>query len=136
MSLRHYILHNFWLKLFSLVLATLVWVVVYTVQTKSTTLPGFEEGKERLTFEQVRVAVIKLPSDTRLYRITPSAVDVTLAGTPATLKALKPGDLEVFINLANMRYETRIHEVQLHIRAKVDVVSVSPAIVHIERISP
>ncbi len=136
MSLRYYLLHNFWLKFFSLVLATLVWIVVYTQQTNSTTVPGFETGKERRTWEQVSVTVLKTPTDTRLYKITPAAVNVTLAGSPATLDALKPSDLEVFINLANMRYDTRIHQVQVYIRADVNVLSVSPASVAIERFSP
>lgn len=136
MSPRHLILHNFWLKAFSLVLATLLWLAVYSVINEAATLPGFEKGRFQRVIPQVEVAIAKSATDTRLYKITPAAVDITLVGDRATLEALAPRELAVFVNLANMRYEERIHQVQVHAPAAVRVLDVSPGIVRIERISP
>jgi YbbR domain-containing protein len=135
MSLRRLIQHNFWLKLFSLFLATMLWFAVSSMQDRSERVPGYEKGIHEKTFEQVAIAILKTPSDTRLYTISPASVDITVRGAPKVVDALTIRDLEVFINLANRRYEPAIQEVHARVQADVTV-DISTGTVRVKRFSP
>ncbi len=136
MSMKRLISHNFWLKLFSLMLAGMIWYAVFSIQDKPQNVPGFQTGVQTRTFDQVAVHILKSPSDTRLYKISPAAVNVTVTADAQTLESLTPHDLQVFINLTSMHFETRKHDVHIKITKPVNEFEVSPSYVFIDRLSP
>ena len=140
MSLQRLIFHNFWLKLFSLLLAGMIWYAVFSIQNKPKSVPGFAVGDVRKTFDQVPVVILQSPSDTAVYTISPNAVNVTLTGSPKTLESLTAADVQVFINLSDTRVGSRKHErkqdVNVHLPEPVDGIKVSPSYVFADRITP
>jgi len=103
MNFRELILHNFWLKAFSVALATVIWLAIhYGIQndvTPSQTLVG------RLLPSQlfaVQVSVIKKPTDSRAYQISPSQVTVLVAGDEVDLRRTAASDLRVFVDLTDV----------------------------------
>lgn len=136
MASKRIITHNFWLKLFSLMLAGMIWYAVFSIQDEPRNVPGFQTGVQTRTFDQVAVQVLKSPSDTRLYKVSPAAVNVTVTADLKTLESLTPHDLQVFINLSSMHFESRKHDVHINITQPVVEFEVSPGYVFIDRLSP
>jgi len=140
MALPRVITHNFWLKLFSLVLASMIWYAVYSIQNKPDAVPGFVVGDIKKTFDQVPVAVLKDPADTAVYTISPNAVNVTLTGPPKVLESLTAADVQVFIDLSGTRVGSRKHErkqdVNVYLPEPVSGIKVSPSYVFADRITP
>jgi hypothetical protein len=140
MSLRRIIFHNFWLKLFSLMLAGMIWFAVFSIQDKPKAVPGFAVGDIKKEFDQVAVSVLKSPSDTAVYTISPNAVNVTLTGDARILETLTARDVQVFIDFTVVRAATRKNErkqdVQVRLPESVDNIEVSPSYVFVDRITP
>ena len=124
MSARDAILQNFWLKLFSLVLATMIWFAI----------SGTPLGTMTRKIERVPITVMKSAHDPRAFRVEPSHVDVTIRGPIAEVQALTARQLEVFINLSDVHDTAGLNK-QILVRtpANIAVVQIS----HAEaRISP
>lgn len=140
MSLRRIISHNFWLKLFSLLLASMIWYAVFSIQDRPDSVPGFVVGDIKKTFDQVPVTVLKDAADTAVYTISPNAVNVTLTGPPKVLEALTAADVQVFIDMSDTRVGSRKHErkqdVNVYLPEPVDGIKVSPSYVFADRITP
>lgn len=97
MSAREAILQNFWLKFFSLVLATMIW---FAIAGAKLNLPGL--GTTTRKIESVPITVMQSASDFRAFRVDPSHIDVTVRGPIAEVQALTRRQLEVFINLSDV----------------------------------
>src|SRR5687768_5966202 len=104
MPFRDYILDRFWLKLFSFILATLIW---FTVQSKlrSNAQPDrpawnpFRSVETREVTRQVRL--VTLPTTRRFFRIEPVEVHITIKGKPRDLDRLNPSDIQAQVNLTD-----------------------------------
>jgi len=136
--MRKLIFYNFWLKLFSLLLAGMIWYAVFSIQDKPKAVPGFNVGTQKKEFDQVPVVILKSPSDTAVYKISPNAVNVTVTGKPSQLETLTPADVRVFIDLSNMRAGStkKSYQVSVHTPDPSLIVDVSPDLVFPERITP
>ena len=101
MSAREAILQNFWLKLFSLVLATMIW---FAIAGAKLNLRPDQSGLGTLTrkIDSVPITVMQSASDFRAFRVDPSHIDVTVRGPIAEVQALTRRQLEVFINLSDV----------------------------------
>lgn len=136
MSTRDAILKNFWLKLFSLVLATMIWFAIF--QTQNSPRWDWQRfGHATVELKQVPVTVMRSAGDLRAFRVEPGAVDITVQGPRSKAPALTPASLEVFINLADAT-DTVGPTKNIHVHAPPDftVVKVSPAKVHLSPASP
>src|SRR5580698_5681758 len=95
MSLRNLILHNFWLKLFSIALATVIWLAIhYSIHDEL-------NANKSLTPEYIRVPVsVRIaPGDKRIFRITPDEVVVTAVGKDPALFQGTQKDIRVNLDL-------------------------------------
>src|ERR1043165_7967880 len=97
---RHLVFHDFWLKLFSLVLAVLIWCVVYFASQKGNTADGplSLTAKER-TFFHIPVMVMFSAEEVRSSKIAPNQVDVTLLGDGKFLQTIQSKDIRVMVDL-------------------------------------
>lgn len=79
--LRQLIIHDFWLKLFSLALAVVTWFTVsYAIQRRSTPAGNITLNTYQLTFYKVPVVVLSSASDVHDFRVDPREVQVTVQG--------------------------------------------------------
>jgi|SRR6185503_13099246 len=98
MAFRDYILDRFWLKLFSFILATLIWFTVNsTIQVErfsgSSLLP---HSGDRRDFSRI-IRVDTLPTNRKLFKIEPQNVIITIRGKNATLEAIQPSSIQPYV---------------------------------------
>lgn len=104
MTLRRLIFEDFWLKLFSLGVALLIWASVHiAVDTETTLALAPLPRTATRPFLNCPVLVVSLAADVREFKVKPSHVDVTIRGDPATLDKLQPKDIHVLVDLTNVR---------------------------------
>ena len=99
--LRELIFRDFWLKLFSLVLAVLIWLTVSIVIKKGASPVAALTLQER-TFSKLPVIVMSSAQDVRSIRVSPSQVEVTVQGDAKTLHELQGKDVRVIVDLTDI----------------------------------
>ena len=133
MAFRDYILDRFWLKLFSFILATLIW---FTVQSKTQTPFRFATNPFRTkeTREISRpVRLLLLPTTRRFFKPEPVEVRVTIRGNPAVLDRLNPGEIDAQVNLTDATDSAASYRVKAeNIPPGIEVIEIVPAMVMVE----
>lgn len=138
MSVRAFIQHNFWLKLFSLLLATLIWFAINFGIQNEMQLPQNPitnpATKENLN---IPVRVLTRPGDPRVFKVEPEEVTVSITGEAAILQAVNSKTISVFVDLTNVRSQRETNQqVRLNIPEGVIVINVSPRAVNVEEVLP
>jgi len=99
--LRNLVVKDLWLKLFSLALGILIWVLVEGSITKDRPILSALIG--RAVDESVMTVPVSLPpADARIVSVSPSEVQVTLRGDPKVLKQLTIDDVRAQVNLTGI----------------------------------
>ena len=106
MSLRDYILNNYWWKLLSLLVAMLTWFTIRTGLRRDQTVQqsSVSTGNTR-TFPSLAITIMTAASDTRGFKISPEHVFVKVIGKKETLEALQPDEIGVFANGVKVRID-------------------------------
>ena len=104
MYIHRHISNNYWLKLFSLVLATLIWFVISSNFRSAETplkLAPFKTGG----FREFRRPVVVMMSarNVQPFQVEPPEVTVKVLGEPTVLDKLREDDIEVYVNLMNVQ---------------------------------
>ena len=102
MSFRQVIFQDFWVKLFSLSLAVLIWFTVHLSRRhESGTDAASNQPVDVRNFEHLPVTVMTGANDMRVLKVQPADVAVTVSGDPALLQILRPQDIEVAVTVTN-----------------------------------
>jgi len=97
---RNLITKDFWLKLFSLALAVLIWLTVRFISTNGETTSPWLALIGRPPDETVLTVPLQLPSNpAQKFSADHASVTLTLRGDPQILKALKPESIRAEVNL-------------------------------------
>ena len=94
--LRNLVLEDFWLKLFSLVLAVLLWLTVTFASRKDT------GADQRVLPKMLPVTILASTEDAHNFRVSPSEVAVTVQGNPKTLQNLQTNDILAIVDLTGV----------------------------------
>ncbi|MEO5802344.1 MAG: hypothetical protein ABIR24_02355, partial [Verrucomicrobiota bacterium] len=136
MSLRSFILHNFWLKLFSLLLATLIWFAIH-FWIEGGNRPPANPITNPITRQLFRmpVRVLTKPGDDRVFKVDPEEISVFVTGEAAVLRDLTPKNISVYVDVAIIRSARETNQ-----QVKVDVpkgitADVVPRTVNVEQVS-
>ncbi len=132
--LKHLFTHNRWQKIFSLLLASLIWFAVHSGIALNG--PGPELGTEERTFDGLPITVLTPAADLGHYEVSPATVSVKLRGDPTALVKARPQDLEVYVNLVEASESRMTRSIHVYAPADTQVLSVTPAEVQIERLPP
>lgn len=136
MSARDAILQNFWLKLFSLVLATMIWFAIFGAQN-NLRVDRPVLGTVTRKLELVPITVMKSAADLRAFKVEPSAVEITVSGPIAKVQALTPQQVEVFINLTDMSDTVGpTKKILVHLPADIALLGVAPTEARITPVAP
>jgi YbbR domain-containing protein len=102
--LRHLIFEDFWLKLFSLAMAVLIWITVSLAIQKevSPAAPLAMTTPGRVTFSHLPIVVLSSASDARTFKVNPNEVTVTVEGDVKRLQDLQPKELRVLVDLTGI----------------------------------
>jgi hypothetical protein len=134
--MRDVILNNLPLKVFSLVLAALVWLVLETYQqTGSRVVTNLLHPTES---REVRrpVALLAGVAAHRAVAIEPAEVTVKLQGDAAVMQDLKPEDVQAFVRLVGVTHWEGSFLVEVTTPARVSVAQIQPDRVFVRPAGP
>jgi YbbR domain-containing protein len=101
--LRQLVFKDFWLKLFSLALAVLIWVTIsLAIQKEGSPVTITSTQPIQRTFYNLPVLVVSSAADVRDFRVKPSDVDVTVQGDAKSLQQLQEKDIRVMVDLTGV----------------------------------
>ena len=131
--LRDFIAKDSWLKLFSLLLAVVIWATVhFAIRNEG----GQPSPCEIRTFKNLPVSVLKSAHDPRALRVSPANVTVTATGKLPLLQTLTGKDIEVFINLTDaLDTEGAAKTVSVRLPEGLNLLRVEPRTVRVENLT-
>lgn len=125
--LRTIVLRDFWLKLFSLGLAGLIWFTVNMMRGRNTPVPSLSlSPTERMTFSDLPVLVMSSAEDVRNFRVHPKTIEVTVQGERNALQALKAKDIHAMVDLTGIAAHDLRKRIEVSTPAGVTHVKVDP----------
>jgi len=139
MSLRSLILHNFWSKLFSLVLATLIWLAVhFGIQIDfALAQPMQVEHLATKQLDHVPIGAVVRPGESRSFRISPAEVNVVVMGSEAALLRVSLDTIHLHVDLTGFRDPVNTNcELHADVPKDLTLMSIAPPSVRVERIAP
>ena len=126
--LRNLVLEDFWLKLFSLALAILIWFTVTFVSQKDTRI-------DTRVVVDLPVAVLSSVEDVHNFKVSPEKVRVTVRGDVEVVQKLQSGDILAFVDLTGIPAGHELSKpVQVSVPASVAFLRVVPD--HVQVILP
>ncbi len=102
--IQNIVLKDIWLKLFSLVLATLAWFTVdVALRNSNSSIPSLSLAPtEQKTFPALPVVIMSSAEDVRSIKVNPKEVDVTVRGEAKILRKVQPKDIRVIVDLTGI----------------------------------
>ena len=100
MAKRDYILHNFWWKVTSFLLAIIVWIVVH-----GTDRPG-DVIRAKRRFTHHTLSIMRESTDKRPIRIVPGEVEVVVSAPIMEATRLADADIQTFVDLGDVDEHT------------------------------
>ena len=103
MNLRTIFLHNFWLKVFSVIVATLIWLAVDASLRKGSPPGRYASTDVNRKFARRPVLVMTGAGEHPALMLEPSDVSVLVRGPASALGNLAEQDVQVFLDLKGQR---------------------------------
>lgn len=97
--IRDLFIKEFWLKLFSLTVAILIWLTVTKAMQMEEATAAASRNEAGLRNFIVPVAIISRSVDVHQYQASPAMVDITVHGEPGFLNGLEAGDFCATVEL-------------------------------------
>ncbi|MFO1488789.1 MAG: hypothetical protein U1F65_09950 [Verrucomicrobiota bacterium] len=91
-TVRNLFFRDFWLKLFSVVLAVLIWLTVWLFAIRKEVSPTTALNNARLvesTFYNIPVLVMSGATDVRSFKVSPSTVTIKVRGEAKKIQELE-----------------------------------------------
>ena len=101
--LRELVFHDFWLKLFSLALAVLIWLTVaFAIKKEGSPVVALTVPLQEMAFSNLPVVVMSSAQDVRSFKVSPDQVEVTVQGETKTLRGIQAKDIRVIVDLTDI----------------------------------
>jgi YbbR domain-containing protein len=125
--LRNLFFRDFWLKLFSLVLAILIWLTVSFVQSGGGRNFFTNGAIPEQTYYNIPVLVMSSAADVRDFKVSPSVVEVIVRGEARSLKDLQTKDIRALIDLTGIESSRGLRKrIEVTTPAGITLVQVIP----------
>jgi hypothetical protein len=117
---------DFWWKLFSLILAVVIWLTVYKIREEPV-IPAAVTGVP-LTYGSLPVLVFSAASDVRDFRVQPGTVSVKVSGPADVMAVLQANQIHPVVDLTDITTARNLkRRVEVSTPPGVTLVSVEPA---------
>ncbi|HYV27687.1 MAG TPA: CdaR family protein [Candidatus Eisenbacteria bacterium] len=137
MPLRESIAKDFWLKMFSLALATLIWFTVkFAIRNEMNVARTALAPTTQRVFEKLPITVMTAAGESRGFKVEPESVKVVVSGEAVALQILKERDIEVYVNLTDVQDAKGLRKrIEVYTPPGVGLVRVVPPDVSVEKMS-
>ena len=118
--IRNLFIRDFWLKLFSLVLAVLIWKIVslairHEVSPAAGPLLGIETS-----YKEVPVLIMSTAEDVRSFKVNPTSVEVFVRVDPAKASDVQASDIHAIVDLTGIESARDLRR-QIRVTTPADV---------------
>jgi hypothetical protein len=134
MNWRNLFLHNLGWKLFSLLIAMLVWNTYHLTGGSwlGRVLAGDTKNANYVGF---RPRILTRQGETRQFRTRPEQVEITVSGAPADIDRLEVKDILAFVDAQEFKEgDTNSLPVTVRVGLGYNVTRIVPERVHLERV--
>ena len=136
MALRTLVIHNFWWKLLSVLLAYLTWITIDASLRKDRDQTPVITSSHR-EFLDIPVTILTSPYNTNQFRVNPVAVFVDLSGSADALKKLQGSQITAFVDASSVQDEKQIRrQIRVQVPPDFRVEKVEPDHADVERLTP
>lgn len=137
MAARDYLLHNFWWKLLSLLLAGLTWLTIQTaLQREQSLRQAPVVGTFSRTFNAVPITLLTASTNNSRFRIDPATTRVDVSGPADVLQKLQEHDIHAYIDLSDVGDEKQLRRnIQAQAPRDLKVDKLDPTYTTVERVS-
>src|SRR4051794_30275642 len=97
------LLHNFWLKVFSLGLATMIWVTVHIGIARDFALTNPNVTHPFRTGIKLPVSIITRPGDARVFKISPKEITAKIDGEEPIIRRMTGKEIKVYVDLTELK---------------------------------
>ena len=119
--LRQLVLHDFWLKLFSLALAVLIWV------TLSIAKEGGLGNRTSIETYHLPIRIVSASSDVSRFRAVPDEVRVRVRGLTRHLQDLQAGDIRALVEVTGSEMTPGLRKrIGVTTRADITILEIVP----------
>jgi len=123
--MRDWVTKDFWWKLFSVILAVIIWLTVhkiYEVPTGGAALAG-----NTLTYGNLPVLLVSSVADVSDYRLAQTTVAVTVSGPNEAMGVLQANQIHALVDLSDIQTNRDLKRtVEISVPPRVILVSVNP----------
>ncbi len=113
-------------KLFSLFLATVLWLVANRILRESAA-PLTPTSSSPVTYDKLPVLVVAAASDVHFYRVAPSTVSVTINGSPDAIAVLQANQIRATVDLTDIGSGSELkRRVDVSVPQGITLISVDP----------
>ena len=138
--LRDHILNNIWLKLASLVLATLIWLTVQANVERERGLSYQTDGsademeRQAVTQRRLELPVLVRCNGTNFpsFRTQPATVSVTVSGDAKRIVGMEPKEIVVFVEAGDQPAARELCPVQVATPPNINWLRVLPIVVRLQ----
>ena len=102
MPLRDLMTKDLSWKIFSIVLATAIWLTVHALSANASKRINPLDGMMTRTFEAVPVLVVSAAADVREFKVNPRFVQVVVSGKPEIVNTLETKQIHVLVDLTGV----------------------------------
>jgi YbbR domain-containing protein len=129
MAKRDYILHNFWWKITSLMLAIIVWIVVHDSGAAGDIIP-----RSKRRFAHHTLSLMRESTDKRPIRISPNEVEVIVSAPILEATRLQDSDIQTFVDMGDLTSQNDKVQIRVFVPGSrgVRLESITPAEATIE----
>lgn len=136
MSLRDQILNNFWLKILSLLLATLIWFAIHSNLQLEYRFPQNLFRPVQTREFRVPIALLTRAASSQAFSLSPREATIKVRGDEAVLKALAASDIQPFVKLTDVPVLEGSFLIEVNVPRSVKLQEVLPTHAHVEPASP
>jgi YbbR domain-containing protein len=99
-ALREWLVHDFGWKIFSLLLAAVIWLTVHRILTEPNS--AVAPHGTTTTYDNLPVQMVSTRADVHNYRLVRPAVKVTVSGTPEVMTVLQASQVHATVDLTDI----------------------------------
>ena len=136
MGFRSLFLEHFWLKLFSLLLAILVWMAVNANIDRQTVSREFDARETTTNFIARPILILTDSGAHPAVKVDPPTVDIAIRGRVNEIGRLDPLDLRAFVRIPEREGFDGTVAVYVQMPKDATLVMVSPSIVRVRPVPP